>query len=478
MSTLIGYVSDEMDIALAGVRVELSRGDELVEVRSTASGQVRRERARRALAGRAGAARLWTQDRRGRHRPGRAAPSVPPPLGPPARLRLAQVGARRRPRGAAGPLARSRTRPRSGTTAGSGARSGTSGASSRSRPVATARSCRTGTSRSTGVRLEPPWPALPARRPGVHHGPGTDRALLRPPRGGRRRRLLRFPLVVAPREPVRARRRARLEHRLERLQRLRWAQQLRRVAGGSAEVPVINPHQDGPMLRDTGARFWDRDDYAPLSLRPTGAGQPDRARRPHHRRHGPHRRGARRARDVAPRRAGWSARASRTTSGRRRSSTRATLDLDRLQGARPRPAPRVLVARDVLRGQGLGLRTRRAARVPRRQRHPLRGGARRRGPRRHPPQHGPVGVAPRSLVRGRARLARPEPLRPARRERGEPAGRLDDAHGHGHRRAVPGRRRRPLVLRGHRARVRATCSARSGSTRATPVARRATRPTR
>ena len=38
------------------------------------------------------------------------------------------------------------------------------------------------------------------------------------------------------------------------------------AAGGLPPTPVINPHQDGPMLRDTGARFWDRDDYPPLSF--------------------------------------------------------------------------------------------------------------------------------------------------------------------------------------------------------------------
>jgi hypothetical protein len=37
-------------------------------------------------------------------------------------------------------------------------------------------------------------------------------------------------------------------------------------AAALANEPVINPHQDGPYLRDTGARFWDRDDYDPLSL--------------------------------------------------------------------------------------------------------------------------------------------------------------------------------------------------------------------
>lgn len=37
-------------------------------------------------------------------------------------------------------------------------------------------------------------------------------------------------------------------------------------AAGLAMEPVVNPHQDGAYLRDTGARFWDRDDYDPLSF--------------------------------------------------------------------------------------------------------------------------------------------------------------------------------------------------------------------
>jgi N,N-dimethylformamidase len=38
------------------------------------------------------------------------------------------------------------------------------------------------------------------------------------------------------------------------------------AAAGLPLEPVINPHQDGPFLRDTGARFWDRDDYDPISF--------------------------------------------------------------------------------------------------------------------------------------------------------------------------------------------------------------------
>jgi hypothetical protein len=38
------------------------------------------------------------------------------------------------------------------------------------------------------------------------------------------------------------------------------------AAWGLPATPVINPHQDGPFLRDTGGRFWDRDDYDPISF--------------------------------------------------------------------------------------------------------------------------------------------------------------------------------------------------------------------
>lgn len=37
-------------------------------------------------------------------------------------------------------------------------------------------------------------------------------------------------------------------------------------AWGLAVEPVVNPHQDGAYLRDTGARFWDREDYDPISF--------------------------------------------------------------------------------------------------------------------------------------------------------------------------------------------------------------------
>lgn len=38
------------------------------------------------------------------------------------------------------------------------------------------------------------------------------------------------------------------------------------AAWGLPQKPVVNPHQDGPYLRDTGGRFWDRDEYDPLSF--------------------------------------------------------------------------------------------------------------------------------------------------------------------------------------------------------------------
>jgi hypothetical protein len=50
------------------------------------------------------------------------------------------------------------------------------------------------------------------------------------------------------------------------------------AAWGLPPTPVLNPHQDGPYLRDTGGRFWDRDEYDPLSLdrpEPVNRTEPD-----------------------------------------------------------------------------------------------------------------------------------------------------------------------------------------------------------
>jgi len=38
------------------------------------------------------------------------------------------------------------------------------------------------------------------------------------------------------------------------------------AAWGLPPQPVVSPHQDGPYLRDTGGRFWDREAYDPLSF--------------------------------------------------------------------------------------------------------------------------------------------------------------------------------------------------------------------
>ena len=93
-----------------------------------------------------------------------------------------------------------------------------------------------------------------------------------------------------------------------------------------------------------------------------------------------------------------------------------------------------------------------------------------------PPRHGRR--RPRPVVARRpealARLAVP----PDGRVGGAPARRGHDRDRDHDRRAVPGRRREPLGLRGDRPARTATCSGRRASTSACPAARRATRPTR
>lgn len=74
-----------------------------------------------------------------------------------------------------------------------------------------------------------------------------------------------FPLIVAPREP--RERIAILASNIDWNAYNDFGGRSNYVgAGALANEPVINPHQDGPFLRDTGARFWDRDDYDPISF--------------------------------------------------------------------------------------------------------------------------------------------------------------------------------------------------------------------
>lgn len=83
--------------------------------------------------------------------------------------------------------------------------------------------------------------------------------------GERSRESFSFPLLVAPAEP---------RHEMAVLvSNLDWnayndfgGRSNYVAAHGLQLEPVINPHQDGPFLRDTGARFWDRDDYDALSM--------------------------------------------------------------------------------------------------------------------------------------------------------------------------------------------------------------------
>ena len=86
-----------------------------------------------------------------------------------------------------------------------------------------------------------------------------------------------FPLIVAPAEPLA--RIAMLCSNLDWNAYNDYGGRSNYVAAWSLPpTPVLNPHLDGPYLRDTGGRFWDREDYQPLSLdrpEPVNRTQPD-----------------------------------------------------------------------------------------------------------------------------------------------------------------------------------------------------------
>ena len=264
MSTLIGYVSDEMDIALEGVRVELSRGDELVEVRSTASGQVRANvpagRCRVVLA---------------RHGYGRKTVEVD--IGPgvqPHRFRLLSD----RLLGYAWPKwarAGDRVELRVHSPGPYTASLWHYGWERRQvRDLGRFESFAPGGDR----QVLPDGDFTVGGVAWNHHGrrfPPDDRAFITAPErtglyyvhleavGGDA--FFSFPFIVAPREPSAPV--AVLASNIDWNAYNDFGGRSNYVGSwGLPEVPVINPHQDGPMLRDTGARFWDRDDYAPLSF--------------------------------------------------------------------------------------------------------------------------------------------------------------------------------------------------------------------
>ena len=74
-----------------------------------------------------------------------------------------------------------------------------------------------------------------------------------------------FPLVVAPAEPTSDV--AVLASNLDWNAYNDFGGRSNYVAAGALPLePAVNVRQSSPFLRDTGARFWDREDYAPLSL--------------------------------------------------------------------------------------------------------------------------------------------------------------------------------------------------------------------
>ena len=83
--------------------------------------------------------------------------------------------------------------------------------------------------------------------------------------GERTQSFFNFPLIVAPRDPA--------ANIAVLASNINWNAYNdfggRSNYVGAARLnlePVVNPHQDGAFLRDTGARFWDRDDYDPISF--------------------------------------------------------------------------------------------------------------------------------------------------------------------------------------------------------------------
>jgi hypothetical protein len=264
MSSLIGYVSDEMDIALADVQVEFSRDGELVEVRSTASGQLRADLApgrwRAVLA-----------------RPGYGRKSVELDIvldGPPHRFRLLSD----RLLGYAWPKW-----TRAAESVELRVHSPEPYVASlwhygwerrRVRDIGRFESFAPG-----GDRQVLPDGDLTISGCGWnHHGrrfPPDERAFITAPdrsglyyvhlEGLTSGTFFSFPLIVAPREPTAPI--AVLASNIDWNAYNDFGGRSNYVAAwGLPPGPVINPHQDGPMLRDTGARFWDREDYPPLSF--------------------------------------------------------------------------------------------------------------------------------------------------------------------------------------------------------------------
>jgi len=260
----IGYVSDEMHVAIADAQVEFRRGDEAVEARSSASGAVRAE----VEAGH------WSVVLTA---PGHGRKAIEMDIAPdmePYRFRLLSDrllgycwpkwsrGGDRVELRVHSPEPYFATIWRYGWTR---EKVGDIGRFESFGPGGDRQMLPDGDFTVTGVDWN-------------NHGrrfPADDRSFIDAPTrqglyyihvdGERSGAGFSFPLIVAPPEPT--------SHMAVLLSNLDWnayndfGGRSNYVASPGLQVePVVNPHQDGPFLRDTGARFWDRDDYDPLSL--------------------------------------------------------------------------------------------------------------------------------------------------------------------------------------------------------------------
>ena len=265
---LIGYVSDEQHVAIADAQLEFASGDQSIEVRSRASGAVHADVPPGRWSRGPGCAGVHAQVRGARRCPGHGAAPLPAPLGPAARLLLAQVGAA----GERVELRMHATEPyrasiwRYGWTSDQVADLGRFDSFG---PGGDRQVVPDGDFTVDGCRWnENGYPFGPDAR-NVHRRAGPNRALLRAhrrPSAAARSSRSRWSSRRGRRAASR-RGRARVHDRLERLQRLR---RRGRTTWPPANCRSSRPSTSGtaPYLRDTGGRFWNRpnDDYDPLSF--------------------------------------------------------------------------------------------------------------------------------------------------------------------------------------------------------------------
>ena len=308
--------------------------------------------------------------------PDRAPLPVPAALRRPARLRLAQVGARRVRRPSSASI---RSSPTSSTSGGTGCRRSSFAASAGSTSTGPGPRCR---SRPTATT---PGPASTWNRFG-YANPLLHQYVEAPERSGLyyfRARTAQgaefaFPWIVAPRQPT--------APIAVLASNITW-NAYNNFGGRSNYInpdslpptPTVNARLELKRYTDPEGIAYDTDDYAPLSFdRPEPINHIDDARGDHRPDRGPRRVPPRAGRVAAPRLA--RARAVRLRLLRRDPAPRRHPRPRPVPGPDPLDPPGILVARDVLQGQGLGRSSRAEAAVPGGQRAQLRGRVRRPDP--------------------------------------------------------------------------------------------------